>query len=159
MPSPKARQCPYPECIGKSQGGAAIAQIVFLIIAYFMLFTREANFTPTAVIIYAAPPAIDLAFKKFDTRLCSTLKWLFVGYVIFIVVFSFLVIEGSFIDVGAYYTINQDTLLMNGFRVSKDIIAISLILVIGIPVFLWFSRPEKSDKNTLKKIKKGESAQ
>lgn len=159
MPAPKTRQCPYPECIGKSQKGAVVAQLIFLIIAYFTLFTRESNFTPTAVIVYAAPPAIDLAFKKFNTKLSCTLKWVLVGYVIFIVVFSFLVMEGSFIDEGAYYTINQDTLLLDGFKVNKDYIAFLLIFVIVIPIFLGFSQPEKSDKNTLKEIKEGESAQ
>lgn len=157
MPSSKVRQCPYPECIGKSQGGATLAQVVFLFMAYVMLFSRKSSFTPTAVIIYAAPPAIDLAFKKFDAKPFKILKWIFVGYVVSVVVFSFLVIEGSFIDVGTYYTINQDTLLMDGFKVSKDVIAASLALVIGIPAFLWFSRPEKNDKTTLKKIKKGET--
>lgn len=145
------RTCPYKQCIRDGSKPLHVTQSIFLMVAYLTLASaaRE-GFTPVAVILYICPPMIDLCFAKFDVKLFWVLKCILLTYTVAIVILCFMTLSGTWVDNGVSYTVNPDALVYQDLHISKIIVAYSLVVVAGIPLFLGCSKPESADSSFAK---------
>lgn len=147
-------RCPYVECAASEDNTIAVAQSVFLVIAYLTLISSNEHFTPSSVILYVVPQMIDVFCCKTYTTNFKILKALLITYGIVITAISFLAMNGVLTDNDGIYIYSLNAVIFSGFRINKKYIAISLLFVIAMPFISHMSRPEKNDEAIVGKYKK-----
>lgn len=154
MAKNKVIKCPYKECAVSNNKSLVWTQFVFLVFAYCLLIKSPKDFNPSAVILYVAPPTIELAYQKTYNKLFGALKCIFITYSAFVFGICFLILNGAIEYQGESYCFLKSAVAFSSITINKKYLATSLLSVVAIPFISHFSKPERNDDHIAEKYNK-----
>lgn len=136
--------CTYEECPLPKNNNRYCIQLIYLLVSIAFLVLKPGEFTFLAVMMFTLPIVLDLRSTNFRSPFLTRIKFVFLVFNIFVLLFCVLGAFGCIIDEGDLYSIPSEAIVFADKAFSKKYIAIFLVIDLCVPVTFWFGAPRRS---------------
>lgn len=139
-------KCSYNACQLPDNNSRFIWQGIYILVGIFVLLSNPQNFTYFQTILFIAPVLIDIVCSGPANKVARIVRWIIGSVDVVIMIICFLGLGGIVIQDSNSYFIVESMILFGGFKISKTIMAILLIVNLMIPVAYYTCSPCKQSE-------------
>ena len=136
-------KCSYDACQLPDNNYRFIWQGIYVIVGIFVLLSNPQNFTYFQTMLFIAPVLIDIVCSGPTNKVARIVRWVVGSVDVIIMIICFLGLGGIVTQDSNSYFIVESMMLFGGFKISKVLIAILLIVNLLIPVAYYTCSPCK----------------
>lgn len=143
------RYCAYKTCRLPDNNAVFLVQFLYLFVLFLVLIKDFRSVTILNMLLFVAPSTIDVICFKHEGKAILVFRGLFIAVVVVFIIFSAMIASGEMIDGGEYYRFVSTLPLIGGKDLTKWVILILSALMAGVPLLLYFARPNKKHAKAL----------
>ena len=149
MPTKNKRFCDYKDCGLPENNKGFLVQFFYLAVVFIILIKDVEKVTILNMILFVAPNAIDVMCFKHMNVIQRGVR---IGFIVILALFGFLsclAIFGVLIEDGVQYYVVDTFPALGHMILSKGVLLCLTASMIGVPLFMFYSRPNKEQARAI----------